>query len=427
MSQPGEGSLQEHSDQSVEADHIETIDLDTLPPCWVAPRKRLLQLGCMVLLISITLVGFWYYLTPTPKMPTATHVVSGQALIESNVSSGTVTLNGKKLAGAPPLLATLSQGVNHLTIEASPFRSVSCQIEWPPTFRQDTCKGPDGGSPFNLGNPPTTYMFQGKAIIPKVVIALPLLLEHLPASLQNDALAAVTQALNKAASALQSVVPAGQYFAAALDAHGLPIARLATSSLQAFPLVSQATSPGAINGCAVALCPNMLDSLPAVAQSVASPLWSVVVQIAVGWRFTTAAGDQVSEIVAFSTVSFLPLVLSYTSTTGWIGPATPQPNLVNGIISALCDAGQGVLAIAASTLPITVSGVERRSAAGCKLGIDLRPSDVTPTPGKNTPTLPAHGEYLWRFGVLLAIDENSHTLLPNVPLAPSAEVAAVGG
>ena len=35
------------------------------------------------------------------------------------------------------------------------------------------------------------------------------------------------------------------------------------------------------------------------------------------------------------------------------------------------------------------------------------------------------GKLLWRFGVLLAGDDAAHTLLPNLPLAPAEEIAAV--
>ncbi len=427
MPQPNEDPAQQNIDSSIDAGNLETIDLDASPPRRTSPRKRLIQLVMMTLLIIVTVVGFWYYLTPALKMPPATNIVPGQALIESNASYGTVTLNGKKLAGSPPLVVTLSQGINYLTIDAPPFRPVSCQIEWPPTFHQDTCKGPEGGSPFNLDTHPTTYTFQGKNITPKVVIGLPLLLEHLPTNLQSNALAAIKQSLDQEASALQSPVPIGQYFATGLDAQGLPVARLATAPLQALPMVSQATSPVAINGCATSLCPNMFASQPMIPQSSDGTLWSVVVQTVVGWRFTTAAGNQVSKVM-FPAVSFLPLLLSYSPNGGWtvLDPPYAQTNMTNWVISSLCNAGQEILAIADQALPVTESGITGSSIAGCKFSIDLRPADITPTPGTHVPPLLTHGSYLWRFGVLLAADENSHTLLPSLPIAPSAEVDAIG-
>jgi hypothetical protein len=37
------------------------------------------------------------------------------------------------------------------------------------------------------------------------------------------------------------------------------------------------------------------------------------------------------------------------------------------------------------------------------------------------------GRYVWRFGVLLAADAQAHRILPALPLASPAEIAAVGG
>jgi hypothetical protein len=38
-----------------------------------------------------------------------------------------------------------------------------------------------------------------------------------------------------------------------------------------------------------------------------------------------------------------------------------------------------------------------------------------------------YGAYVWRWGVLMAAEPTAHALLPNLPVASPAEIAAVGG
>jgi hypothetical protein len=54
-----------------------------------------------------------------------------------------------------------------------------------------------------------------------------------------------------------------------------------------------------------------------------------------------------------------------------------------------------------------------RGVEGCELGATINRVDG--------------GSYVWRFGVLLAADAQAHSILPALPRASPAEIAAVGG
>jgi hypothetical protein len=430
MSPPGNESSAQHEERLAEESELETIDLDALPARPAASRKHLFQIAVAVAVIAATLIGFWRALPPPPPAPqvvraTPTAVPNQDALIESNVSYGTVTLNGKTLAGAPPLLGTLSRGMNQIILEAPPFRKVSCQIAWPPTFRQDTCSGPYGYSAFNLGATRTSLTFKGKTITPAAIIALPLSADDLPADLHSAAVSAITAALNTTDASLRTVVPAGQHYATGIDQQGFPISSLAATRLMATPLVALHASGYGFHACVAIICPLLDDFGTASPVSHQGKQWLIASLVAPGWRFTTAAGDPVAEVTfpAQQTESqTVLLALSYTGMGGW---SVAQQELAYNVVQGFCEAGREVLvSIQHSSQPTEPDIEAGASAEGCKYQLEV-PNTSPATAATPTPFVPA--QFLWRFGVLLAADANAHTFLPDLPVASQAELAAVGG
>jgi hypothetical protein len=70
----------------------------------------------------------------------------------SNVTTGTVTLNGVRLVGSPPLVTTFRRGMNTLTLTVSPVRPLTCHVQWPARQSDGVCDlPPTTGLPHSVG------------------------------------------------------------------------------------------------------------------------------------------------------------------------------------------------------------------------------------------------------------------------------------
>src|SRR5260370_13821119 len=116
-------------------------------------------------------------------MATATPVPLGPILLLSNISFGTVTLNGASLAGSPPLVTTFRRGLNTLTLTAPHFRPRTCHVQWPGRQTDGDCDLPHiGAQPQSVG---------GRPVSPLLVVELPFGVWDLPDAAQ--ALASATE------------------------------------------------------------------------------------------------------------------------------------------------------------------------------------------------------------------------------------------
>src|SRR5262249_10129578 len=101
--------------------------------------------------------------------------------------------------------------------------------------------------------------------------------------------------------------------------------------------------------------------------------------------------------------------------TGW--HLSAEPNLAQEMQYALCSVGSAILySKLLGGRPANFNSpnaLSNRGVEGCLLSAQLSEQE--------------HGTFLWRFGALLAADAGAHTLLPDLPIAPQAEVAAAGG
>jgi hypothetical protein len=260
----------------------------------------------------------------------------------------------------------------------------------------------------------------------------------LPTDRGHSASALVTQTI--AAVQLHTEVPAGQYYAMGFDTQGHVRARRATTALAAEvrfvtanPL-SDSTCPETV------LCPAPLD--PRLSLPAGQRIWSVVAGVTLFWRFTAptgpaapsgpaAAAGTVIEPPGWSLVTGVQLLLADDATAegGWrvIAPSYPatlqadnrlQP-VADQLTAGLCPVGSilvGELAQGQEGAWLFISSDQ--GMAGC--AIQLRSGDPTAT------SATVQATFLWRFGVLLAVDGGAQTLAPWLPVAPPDEVAAVG-
>jgi hypothetical protein len=253
-------------------------------------------------------------------------------------------------------------------------------------------------------------------VAPDLILAIELSGADLPPTLASSALRAAQQAV--AAAQPQTMVPAGQDYATGRDAQGHISSRRASAPLRAQLLV-------ALRGCGPSqFCPMPLD--PRLAFAPGQRVWSVGLLLTARWRFTPAAGLAVYAPTA-PLVLPLQLVLAEEGADGWNALTLPPSAATGGgpttlpladqLTAAVCQVGVDLLAGLMQAHDLngsTLSMPSNLSMEGCAI-------QLLPTPSAST----APGRFLWRFGVLLAVDPGAHRLAPWLPIAPSAAVAAV--
>jgi hypothetical protein len=201
----------------------------------VSPHRRAAQTG-IVLAVVLVVVGLLLHsLGPAPRgtasllsSPTPT---PSTVVIMSNVTFGTLTVNGHTVQGAPPLVTHLFHvGTNVVTLTAPPFEAHTCRFLFPseqPSSSETGCEFSGYSGTFDVG---------GGTVAPDELVDIGLDDTDLPPDLAASAVGVVTQAVT--AVPLHSVVPTGQYYATGSDAHGHIAARRAVTPVQAAVLVS---------------------------------------------------------------------------------------------------------------------------------------------------------------------------------------------
>lgn len=411
---------------------LTSVDLDEVLRPHTSRRGRAIQAGGV---LAVLLAVIWALLRgvasflpgSTASAPSITSF-SPAIVITSNISFGgvTVTINGRRLTSSLPLLTyAFHKGTNVVTLSAPPFHPHSCSIDWSSSgltlLNSLWCGIRNGG----------TYHIHGTTVSPAIIVEVDLDSSDLPSDLAARAYDAAAQAL--AAAPLHTMVPSSQYYAAGVDRQGHLIVRQAATSLQADVLVSIPDPRNGTGPCSgQMLCAAPLD--PSVTVPVGQRIWSVYTFLAMSWRYTSPSGAvTVSPRLLFHTSTQFLLtyesstrtwsvlspwfVIGGTSPAGATGATGPGlPTLSEQLASGLCDVGTQVLsAVAQSQNSDGIATPHNQSVAGCQ--IQLLSADGSTI----------EGTFLWRFGVLLAVDTAAHTLAPWLPLAPQSEIAAVGG
>ncbi len=399
---PPEGDL---TDRSLPLTDLEQIG--QRPPSW---RKRLIHIGIILVvgggIVLVTVGSLFKQATPLPPLAKSPPMM----VIASNINYGTLTLDGKPQQGKLPELAPMPSGAFTLTIDAPPFLPQSCHITSQHTSL-DRCQ------PLAIGS--QTMTLNGITARVSFGVEIAFTASDLPATQRTQVQGLLTQRL----STKQAIsVPMGSYFATDF---GLPrnitsqraaalLQATANLTTNAYFIGSSPDQQGyACDGftCTQGLTPTQIAGLA----SLGGQNWLTSTPLAVRWRFTTAGGEPISAVV-FPAVVMTPVDLVYTQKSGW---QIAQPNSLTGppldptVVLPHVACLTGLLLLndqISSTRQMTVAdhGVE-----GCLYALQANTQDL--------------GQFLWRFGVLLAADAKAHATLPALPVAPPEEITAVEG
>ncbi len=390
--------------ESSGADERQTTSLESLLARKASPRRRGLQLAAvMVVCAVLVLLVFHQSLTGTltSTAPSGPPSANRVARIASDTTWGTLLLNGKALAGPPEQTLTLSPGSDTLTLLAPPFAAETCEIVAATSAEGGVpavTQGPCGVEPLaaradtaggHAASAQITFLLGGG---------------DLPAAARAAAQEVLSQGLDTLRQRL--TVSPGDYFATGLDADGNDISARAAAPLTA--LLDFTLDPAPRN----ATCGFPDCGSPFVAPSAGgAPLWSVQIFLRLRWRFYDAAGRPAGE-VAYDVPGPVQTYLAYTGGAWRLAQA-------DGSLASVLDVAPADLCIAATDevgnigrALLSVRSVRGSLTQGCLIQMQSQSGS-------------AEGLYLWRFGALLAANAQAHRLLPALPIAPPAEVAAV--
>ncbi len=375
------------------------VELDTLlnqPP---SRRKRLVQLGLGLAALVVVFATFWGVIRPKAPLASAPHAQPTEApptlLITSNVNYGTITINGQKQRGAPPLeIKMRTPPPYQITLDAPPFQPFTC------TFPGCSQSG--------------TITANGQAVRTANLTFSP---TSLPAAQQSQVSSLVSQAI----SVQQPMtVPAGAFIATQLAGDGEISSQQAEEPLQATALlVSTSPTVPFFGSCFGVICVDSSVGIGGASPSSAGSghFWQVSSFLSLRWRFTTAAGAVVSE-VTYPIIQQIPITLAYDAATGWrLAPQSAGQYMADQLANMACITGAGMLQVEQarylSGLGWNVQTLRQQGTAGCEYQLFQNNTN--------------YGQFVWRFGVLLAADATAHNTFPTLPIASPEDIAAVGG
>ncbi len=264
-----------------------------------------------------------FSLTPTP---TPTPGPGNALIVTSNFNSGTVTLNGKKLAGTVPLLVRLNLGENTITFSAPPFHDKTCRVtllaQADPNSGQRT-QAAGANCAINTQEP--AIRFQGIAV-PNGYLGFQLTGADLPNDLRNTAENALWLKLGNL-PALQ--VPAGDYYATGTTTTGRITSVRAAVPLLATPALVRSNSTQNGPSCSNLGCAGPPALPDQGGGSTPAGIWLIGDSVAAGWRFTTQSGALVATS-AFRDAGAVAVGMTYSSTAGWsVAEGSPGPFIVD--------------------------------------------------------------------------------------------------
>jgi hypothetical protein len=424
-----EASLPDDAIQFDSLDQLESVELEDALAARVPRRQKLTRGALAVAALVIVLGALLRDALPLPHWslaaarPAPTAVSGGQIShwqvrsgagwapgpvnIYSNVSYGTVTLNGVHLSGSPPLsVPSLAPGLNTVALDAVPFPPVSCTIYTIGTSGE-------GGTGYQTRNP---CLVDGYG--DRLNIYVYLSGANLPATTAARALSTLRVAVSQLPTEYADV-PTGEYYATGISAAGaITYARAAEplgALLEYAPDIAGTSSAGAIQ------LPGFTapcDELRCGGVTFQGPLqtaaWLVSEPVLLRMRFVTGDGALKGALTLPGAVP-PRFALAYRADGTWqtvnldasvAGDVTPPAQCETGLnlLSARLDATQG----GGGSLGAGATG---HTLDGCQYSV------ATASGGTAV--------FVWRFGVLLAADASAHALLPALPIAPPSALLAL--
>jgi hypothetical protein len=377
-----------------------------------SPRRRVAQ-GAGLLLAVLTLVVILFRLAPqrnfgmtsTPSRPGGINSGRFAVMVNSNVTQGLLTVNGARYDFQPGRSVPVKQGENTFVLRAAPFAPVTCTLHYPDQVQEAT------QCPIENQDDAT------------ITIVIPVG----PGALRSDGVAqaesAVDAAVHATSAALRTTASAGMHYGSGrLDAQGLP-----ESAMFVHPTsVQLLVTPGPFDANCAAIpsvpifsaCPESFGALPS---PVSGMFWQVNVPLILSWQFM----DEVTN--ARTTIDLLGDMGSASATqyhvtmdlrfdgTRWAvaqSPLHPSASRLEAIGSAQCDYYIDPIArIAVNSGADVYWQGGTRVIEGCVYGVTVLTNSAM---------------FLWRFGVILAVNTLAHQQAPSLPVATPAEVAAAG-
>src|SRR5215469_4003411 len=267
----------------------EGTSLETMLARTPSRRRQALRFATLaaVLMVLSALLLRQYHAAQTVLPPSAPTRLGVVTVIESNTTWGTLSVNGRRLAGPPPQTVTLHGAGNAITLDAPPFAPVTCQVNVEPLSEGGPPAAPSTSVPECTTLPSSS--FPGASTPGQFIIEFNLSGGGLPSEQRIAARQAIARSLM--AQELQATVPAGEYYAAGVDPQGRVISRQATAPLSAIrDIVPPQTNEA--NSCGDLSCS---DFLFAPGQVPAGHVWSTQELLFVQWRFRDASGASVGK------------------------------------------------------------------------------------------------------------------------------------
>jgi hypothetical protein len=379
-------------------------------------RQRRRRLGAIVTMLALVAVlvaafvsvpGFGATMRqaihlPTPA-PSPTLALAGDIVyFEHGLPWGRLLIDGKPVTdveseqpytGFEQLYTSLRipSGRHQLEYSAPPFPAVTCRISVP-AARSDTC--------------PLIHTRGIQDVIPPFPAERVLDLGGVPASLSPDLLASLQSAAARTITALASstTIAAGDSFAdAAGEQQVAPSNMTATLSYaMATDPKSDYTVPGSAHNCAI-LC----DIQPASYLSDSHALWVVAAHVRPAWAYSQQSGGAIQGSAAPQGIlpdSIVPLSVTWDG--AWhVGIAdslatSPICFVALNLFAALHLAGAPLSSLKLISAPTPADGCLAAGNAVDVTGVARIPFTV-----------------MYRFGLLFAVDDEAHQLLPAMRVA----------
>lgn len=336
------------------------------------------------------------HLPAPPRSPSATDVI----IVRGVVPWGTFTVDGAQprlansLPSGDPLLFGFmaTQGGHTIRTRADPFLSYTCQFTLPPAS-DDTCQMTPTTMPAALvaHEPAGTRAYD---------LNLHETLDQLPAGQLARLRASIAATLPTDAT---QVRPGDHY----LTPTGVSIATAPMDVTVQMTLLDDQTKSGAC----FTLCEDGGLSDPGA--------WALLALVTPSWRYTTPTGAlTAAAILPTSGVKNSPIPVIVTWNGSWQVNTRGSDSASHLIFANASDTAQVYRAQFDTRYPqgwTAATFVASNPANGAEIVIG-------PTSPGGIPTN-ATVDLLYRFGVLLAINDEAHRLLPDLPVATDAEIA----
>jgi hypothetical protein len=447
MDEQEKGDVLDNDEELEETDHDDDFEL---PPERRKP-KTLLIVGTIVLILLIIGGGFFAVrsfggnVTGAAPKPTAT-LFPGEDLfyITINPNIGTVSVDGHAISPLPKLGNTpiqLSEGTHSIVWNAPPFKEQQCFASVPPIQ--------NAGTNACLTTDVATVSKGKNSGLQAAIIEFEATSNMLSTS-QKNALITAAQATISSFDSTTTVEPGEQYVNVQAPNH----IATATQPLKATLKFQLDTNPNTSSPCLAGLlgigqsctidginCVSIC-SLPSSmnapsANNIPPPApttWDIYMVLRATWDYTTLSGQTVATDQPDIQDTTAPeyLFQLYTTWTGskWQVSTTPSRNDNYGFFSIglPCVPAASYISEQYSLTNSTINGQSQElsfqdyfagsnAAVGCLVGATEMPGNANTPVAANAP----EGYYLYRFGVLSAVNSLARSFSPDLPTADAYE------